>query len=329
MIAEGVHGVQRRHEAGQRGRARVRVQVRYGLDARLAGLHRRGADPPASTTTTRMTFAMVCTPVLRELRAPHQPRRGGPRQGVDDQQRSRRTTGASSPPSAFYSASCGPSRASSCSWDRSSGSAPSGTKATSLEWWVDGLWGHLRPPAHVQEPQRAVPRTPGALEAGLRSGGLPLDQRRRRRREHVLLAPLRRRRPADRLRRNFSVPGRSTGSACRGRYLEEIFNSDDASFDGTGSFGNLGAVTAVDEPWNGFPASASIVITPLGAVFFRYEDTEASGGRGRYLLPRLPRPRRRTVPRSPTARTPESADSPDSTDSPDSPDSPPSADSPA
>ena len=52
---------------------------------------------------------------------------------------------------------------------------------------------------------------------------------------------------------------------------KEIFNSDAAVYDGTGAHGNNGAISAQADPYYGFPASATIVIPPLGAVFFRYE----------------------------------------------------------
>jgi 1,4-alpha-glucan branching enzyme len=51
----------------------------------------------------------------------------------------------------------------------------------------------------------------------------------------------------------------------------EIFNSDLAIYDGTGAHGNNGQITAQAEEYHGFPASATIVIPPLGAVFLRYE----------------------------------------------------------
>ena len=51
---------------------------------------------------------------------------------------------------------------------------------------------------------------------------------------------------------------------------KEIFNSDSELYDGSGSHGNLGQVEAVEEGWNGQPASATVVVPPLGAVYFEY-----------------------------------------------------------
>ncbi|HET9795086.1 MAG TPA: 1,4-alpha-glucan branching protein GlgB [Thermoanaerobaculia bacterium] len=52
----------------------------------------------------------------------------------------------------------------------------------------------------------------------------------------------------------------------------EIFNSDSGHYAGSG-IGNLGRIAAVAEPLHGRPASASITIPPLGAVFFAPEES--------------------------------------------------------
>jgi 1,4-alpha-glucan branching enzyme len=48
----------------------------------------------------------------------------------------------------------------------------------------------------------------------------------------------------------------------------EILNSDSAIYGGSG-VGNMGEVTAVEEPHHGRMASMSVAVPPLGAVFFR------------------------------------------------------------
>ncbi|MGB2765965.1 MAG: alpha amylase C-terminal domain-containing protein, partial [Propionicimonas sp.] len=55
---------------------------------------------------------------------------------------------------------------------------------------------------------------------------------------------------------------------------KEIFNSDAGIYDGSNTHGNLGQVVASDEGWNGYPASANVVVPPLGAVYFRYVAEE-------------------------------------------------------
>ncbi|MBT2503727.1 1,4-alpha-glucan branching protein GlgB [Curtobacterium sp. ISL-83] len=52
---------------------------------------------------------------------------------------------------------------------------------------------------------------------------------------------------------------------------EEVLNSDATAFGGSG-VGNLGGITAEDTPWAGRPASAHIVVPPLGAVWLRLAD---------------------------------------------------------
>ena len=49
---------------------------------------------------------------------------------------------------------------------------------------------------------------------------------------------------------------------------EEILNTDAADFGGSG-VGNLGAVTAVDVPWAGRPASAVVTLPPLAGLWLR------------------------------------------------------------
>lgn len=51
-----------------------------------------------------------------------------------------------------------------------------------------------------------------------------------------------------------------------GRWAE-VLNTDSTHYGGSG-IGNLGAVEATDEPWDGRPASAKITIPPLAACYF-------------------------------------------------------------
>jgi len=55
---------------------------------------------------------------------------------------------------------------------------------------------------------------------------------------------------------------------------KEIFNSDAGIYDGSDAHGNLGQVVATGEGWNGHPASALVVVPPLGAVYFEYVGEE-------------------------------------------------------
>jgi 1,4-alpha-glucan branching enzyme len=47
----------------------------------------------------------------------------------------------------------------------------------------------------------------------------------------------------------------------------EVINTDAGLYGGSGA-GNMGIVEAVEEPWHGRPASASITVPPLGVVWF-------------------------------------------------------------
>lgn len=67
---------------------------------------------------------------------------------------------------------------------------------------------------------------------------------------------------------NFSaVPheGYRIGMPAAGQWTE-VLNTDAELYAGSG-VGNLGSVTAVDEPWHGQPASATVTVPPLGTVW--------------------------------------------------------------
>ncbi|WP_460446400.1 1,4-alpha-glucan branching protein GlgB [Angustibacter aerolatus] len=69
---------------------------------------------------------------------------------------------------------------------------------------------------------------------------------------------------------NFSGSPREgyrLGLPSAGRW-DEVLNTDAERYGGSG-VGNLGAVEAVDESWHGLPASTTLVLPPLGAVWLR------------------------------------------------------------
>jgi len=59
------------------------------------------------------------------------------------------------------------------------------------------------------------------------------------------------------------------GLPLAGRW-REVLNTDAAEYGGSG-MGNLGMVHAVPKPWHGRPASATMVVPPLGAVWLTPE----------------------------------------------------------
>jgi 1,4-alpha-glucan branching enzyme len=71
---------------------------------------------------------------------------------------------------------------------------------------------------------------------------------------------------------NFSaVPhhGYRVGLPLAGRW-REVLNTDAAGYGGSG-VGNFGAVEAVPKPWHGRPASASVVLPPLGVLWLVHD----------------------------------------------------------
>ena len=65
----------------------------------------------------------------------------------------------------------------------------------------------------------------------------------------------------------MSRRGYRIGLPKAGRWVE-VLNTDAAAYGGSGE-GNLGAVTAAEEPSHGYPASAEVTVGPLATVWFR------------------------------------------------------------
>ncbi len=71
---------------------------------------------------------------------------------------------------------------------------------------------------------------------------------------------------------NFSPVPREhyrIGLPFAGRWTE-VLNTDALEYGGSG-MGNLGGLDATDEPWHGRPASASMILPPLSASYFRFD----------------------------------------------------------
>ena len=58
-------------------------------------------------------------------------------------------------------------------------------------------------------------------------------------------------------------------------HWDEVINTDADGYAGSG-VGNMGAVQAVDEPWHGQPASATLRLPPLGTLWLRHAPVEAT-----------------------------------------------------
>ena len=156
------------------------------------------------------------------------------------------------------------------------GQRPEFNEAVSLEWWVSDLWGHGGLQRMFRDLNLIYRDNPPLYEldndpAGFAwinaddSGGNVYSWLRRDSRGNEIACLI-----------NFSPephPNYRIGLPKAGVW-EEIFNTDSLAYDGSGQFGNLGRVTARSVPGGDWwPASASVSIPPLGAVWLRYDPT--------------------------------------------------------
>ena len=74
-----------------------------------------------------------------------------------------------------------------------------------------------------------------------------------------------------------SLEGYRVGLPKKGTW-KEILNTDSEQYGGSG-VGNLGAIVAEPVPWHGRPASASMRVPPLGAVWLVLQDGDAAEAR--------------------------------------------------
>ncbi|MFZ1410234.1 MAG: alpha amylase C-terminal domain-containing protein, partial [Micropruina sp.] len=146
-------------------------------------------------------------------------------------------------------------------------------EATSLEWWVSDLWGHHGLQRLVKDLNEMYTSNAALWQldsdpAGFRwinandSAGNTFSWVRSSGDEHIAVLV------------NFSSEpwtNYKIGLPKAGTWTE-VLNSDSGLYDGSDSYGNLGQVTAHEDSFNGFDASATVVVPPLGAVFFKYAD---------------------------------------------------------
>ena len=241
-------------------RARLRVQVGHGVDARHAAVHppRAGAPP----LPPRRDHVPQRLRVHRALRAAAVARRGRPRQGLADRQDARRRVAALRQPAAAVRDDVGAARQEAAVHGRRAGDVPrSGTtrrRSTGASTTRRGTpaCGCGSPPSTTLYRDRA-----GAVARRHRPGRVPVDHRRRRHPQRVRLAA---HRPdgrgaagAGRGQRHARPCTTATASACpRVAAGSELLNSDAEIYGGSGK-GNLGGVDADDEPWHGFDSLAT------------------------------------------------------------------------
>ena len=148
---------------------------------------------------------------------------------------------------------------------------PEFNEATSLEWWVTELWGHGGLQRLFHDLNMIYRDNPPLFELDNAPEGftwINADDK-----GHNTLSWVRNDSQGNHVAcfTNFSPePLRDylVGLPGDGEW-EEILNTDSETYDGSGQFGNLGVVTAHDEPWGHFPASAEVSIPPLGSIWLR------------------------------------------------------------
>ena len=151
------------------------------------------------------------------------------------------------------------------------GQRPEFNESTSLEWWVSELWGHGGLQRLFRDLNTIYRANPPLFELDNDPEGfswINADDA-----GHNTLSWVRSDSAGNHVAcfTNFSpepLRDYNVGLPAAGEW-EEILNTDADVYDGSGDFGNLGVVTAKEEPWGHFPASANVTIPPLGSVWLR------------------------------------------------------------
>ena len=185
MIAEESTAWPGRVPAGVPGRARVRLQVEHGLDARHPRLPEPGPHLPP--VPPQRDHVLADLRVLGELHPAAVARRGGAREGLAARQDARRRMAPVRRAALAAGVHVGaPGQA----------AAVHGLGVRPGQRVVGGQRARLvgarlrRPPgraAAVPRPERDLPADPGAVAAGRLAGGIQLDRRQRRPGQHAVL----------------------------------------------------------------------------------------------------------------------------------------------
>jgi len=153
------------------------------------------------------------------------------------------------------------------------GQRPEFNEAISLEWWVSDLWGHRGLQRLFKDLNETYRSHPALYELDNSPAGfswINADDSGRNtfswvrhdsRGNHVACVINFSPEPHEDLRIGLPKPGVWT----------EILNTDAVTYDGSGQFGNLGRVIAREVPDGNSAASATVVVPPLGAVWFAYD----------------------------------------------------------
>ena len=151
------------------------------------------------------------------------------------------------------------------------GQRPEFNESISLEWWVSELWGHGGLQRLLRDLNTIYRDNPALYELDNSPEGfswINADDA-----GHNTLSWVRSDSSGNHIAcfTNFSpepIHDYNVGLPLPGEW-EEILNTDAEVYDGSGDFGNLGVVTAREEPWGHFTASANVTVPPLGSVWLR------------------------------------------------------------
>ena len=176
----GVDGVAGRLAPDVPRRARLRLQVEHGLDARHARLLPAGPDLPPLPPPRADVQPDVR--VQRELHPAAVPRRGRPRQGLAVREDAGRSAGRSSPTCARCTPTCGPIRARSCcSWAASSRRSRSGATSARSTGTCSSARSTPAIQALVRDLNRLYRDEPALWEVDSDPVGVLVDRAQRRR----------------------------------------------------------------------------------------------------------------------------------------------------
>ena len=259
---------------GPHRRARLRLQVEHGLDARHARIHEPRPDPPplpSSPDDVRHPLRLH-----REFRAADLATTRWCTAKARCSPRCPATAGRSSPICAPISASCGriPAR-SCCSWAASSRRSASGTTTIRSTGISSTIRRHRRSQSLVRDLNRLYREMPALHVRDAEPAGFEWLDGNDADNSVLRLCPPR---PATATRRSSSSAtsrrwcARATASACRAPGAGSSGSTPTRRSTAAPNVGNAGAVETEAVPWHGRPASLSLTLPPLATIVLQHAE---------------------------------------------------------